>query len=128
MDFWPARARHEPVKKQQNFKGHTNDYEYNASATGPVLSTGNGASTAAVLRAYRSVEESTRKRLEWNFISRDGKFWFNFAHTYLSVLKRNLGSRLRAYPSSTLLPDRKIDTGQPIELPPHRRAEEGVSL
>ena len=125
MEFWPARTRHEPVKKQRDLKGHISNYEYNASATGPVLSTGNGTSTTAVLRAYRSVEESTRKRLEWNLVVRDGKSWFN---SYLSVLNRNPGSPLRAYPPSTLLPDRKIDTGQSIELPLHRRAEEGVSL
>ena len=87
MDFWPARTRQEPVKKH-NLRGRTNDYDYNASATGPVLSTGNGTSTAAVLRAYRSVQESTTKRLEWDFIARDGKSRFT-SHIYLSVLKRN---------------------------------------
>jgi hypothetical protein len=89
MDFWPTRTQHEPIKKQQNLKERTNDYEYNASATGPVLSTGNGTSTAAVLRAYRSVQESTTKRLEWGFIARDGKSWFTSPHIYLSVLKHN---------------------------------------
>jgi hypothetical protein len=82
MEFWPARTRHEPFENKKNPKGHTYNYEYNLSVKGPVISTGNGTSTAAVLRAYRPVEESTSKRLEWDFIAREGKPQFS---SYIAV-------------------------------------------
>jgi len=77
MDFWPARAQHEPVEHKHHLKGQTTtNYGYNSSTIGPVLSPGNGTLTAAVLRSYQSTHEITRKRLEWDFITREGENLF----------------------------------------------------
>lgn len=110
MDLWPVsnHGTQDKPNKQKAIITRGEEGDTDSFVTrGPVLSPGNGAATAAILRPYESIRPSTKKRMEWKFIA-----------------EKNVS--LRVLPPRTLFPERRVNPRNVTQLSNHRRAEEGA--